>query len=79
MNACLSIKLLTNSCHHVPTNGKELLEHPGKIQFGPEKPFVKLRPAYCVKLDFSYVVKGWKIKMTMKFLALNHLRFEDTK
>ena len=24
--------------------------------FGPEKPFVKLRQAYCVKLVFSYVV-----------------------
>ena len=31
--------------------------------FGPEKPFVKLRPAYSVKLVFSYVVKGIKIKI----------------
>ena len=30
--------------------------------FGPEKPFVKLQPAYSVKLFFSYVVKGIKIK-----------------
>ena len=26
--------------------------------YGPEKPVVKLRPAYFVKLVFSYVVKG---------------------
>ena len=29
--------------------------------FGPEKPFVKLPPAYSVKLIFSYVVTGIKI------------------
>ena len=28
--------------------------------FGPGKPFVKLRPAYSVKMVFSYVVKGIK-------------------
>ena len=47
--------------------------------FGPEKPFVKLRPAYSVKLVFSYVVKGIKIKLTAKFRASIRLRFEDTK
>ena len=47
--------------------------------FGPEKPFVKLRPAYCVKLVFSYVVKGLKIKITAKFRVSRRLRFEDTK
>ena len=31
------------------------------------KPFVKLRPAYSVKLVFSYVVKGIKMKITAKF------------
>ena len=31
---------------------------------GPEKPFVKLRPANSVKLVFSYAVKGIKIKIT---------------
>ena len=45
--------------------------------FGPEKPVVKLRPAYSVKLVFSYVVKG--IKITAKFRASRRLRFEDTK
>ena len=45
----------------------------------PEKPFVKLRPAYFVKLVFSYVVKGIKIKITGKFSASRRLRFEDTK
>ena len=46
--------------------------------FGPEKPFVKLRPAFSGKLVFSYVVKGIKIK-TAKFRASRLLRFEDTK
>ena len=47
--------------------------------FGPEKLFVKLRPAYSVKLVFSYIVKGIKIKITAKFRASKRLRFEDTK
>ena len=49
--------------------------------FGPEKPFVKLRPAYSVKLVFSYVVKGIKIKIkiTAKFRGSGLLSFEDTK
>ena len=47
--------------------------------FGPEKPFVKLWPAYSVKLVFSYVVKGIKIKITAKFRASRRLSFEDTK
>ena len=47
--------------------------------YGPEKPFVKLRSAYIVKLVFSYVVKGIKIKVTAKFRDTEHLRFEDTK
>ena len=47
--------------------------------FGPEKPVVKLWPAYSVKLVFSYVVKGIKIKITAKFRASRRLRFEDTK
>ena len=38
--------------------------------FGPEKPFVKLRPAYSVKLVFSYVVKGIKIKNNFKVSCL---------
>ena len=47
--------------------------------FGPEKPFVKVRPAYSVKLVFSYVVKGIKIKTVAKFRASRRLCFEDTK
>ena len=47
--------------------------------FGPEKPFVKLRPACSVKLVFSYVVKGIKIKITAKFRVSRRLNFEDTK
>ena len=50
-------------------------------RFGPEKPFVKLRPAYSVKLVFSYVVKGMKIKIkiTAKLRASRRLSFQDTK
>ena len=47
--------------------------------FRPKKPFVKLRPAYSLKLVFSYVVKGWKIQMTVKSRASRRLRFQDTK
>ena len=48
--------------------------------FGPtEKSFLKLRHAYSVKLDFSYVAKGIKIKTTAMFHAPRRLRFEDTK
>ena len=47
--------------------------------YGPEKPFVKLRPAYSVKLVFSYVVKGVKVKVTAKFRDTGLLRFKDTK
>ena len=47
--------------------------------FGPEKPFLELRPADSVKLVFSYVVKGIKIKITAKFRVSRRLRFEDTK
>ena len=47
--------------------------------FRARKPFVKLRPAHSVKLVFSYVVKGIKIKITAKFRASRRLHFEDTK
>jgi len=47
--------------------------------FGPEKPFVRLRPAYSVKLVFSYVVTEIKVKIAAKFRASRRLRFEDTK
>ena len=47
--------------------------------FGAEKPFVKLRPAYSVKLVFSYVVKGIKVKITARFRASRRLRSEDKK
>ena len=47
--------------------------------FGPEKPFVKIRLAYSLKLVFSYVVKGIKIKITAKSRASRRLSFKDTK
>ena len=47
--------------------------------YGPEKSFVKLRPAYSVKLVFLFVVKGIKIKINAKFCDTEHFRSEDTK
>ena len=47
--------------------------------FRARKAIRKLRPAYSVKLVFSYVVKGIKIKITTKFRASRRLRFKDTK
>ena len=47
--------------------------------FEPEKPFVKLRLAYSVRLVFSYVVKRIKIKITAKFRSSRRLRFDDRK
>ena len=47
--------------------------------YGHEKPFVKHRRAYSVKLVVSNVVKGIQIKITAKFRDTEHLRFEDTK
>ena len=47
--------------------------------FGSEKPFAKLQSTYSVKLDFSYVVNGIKVKITAKFRASRRLRFADTK
>ena len=47
--------------------------------YEPEKQFVKLRPAYSIKLVFPYVVKAIKIKITAKYRDMEHLRFEDTK
>ena len=44
--------------------------------FGAEKLFVKLGPLYCVKLVFSYVVKGIKIKITSEFRASRRLRLK---
>ena len=47
--------------------------------FGAKKPFVRLGPLYCVKVVFSYVVKGIKIKIAPEFRASRRLRFKDTK
>ena len=56
-----------------------LFDTKGPFLESPEKPLVKLRPAYSVKLIFPYVVKGIKIKITAKFRASRCLHFEDTK
>ena len=59
--------------------GKLDVSRKSRKLFGPEKPFVKLRPTNSVELVFSYVVKGIKFKITAKFRASRRLRFEDTK
>ena len=46
--------------------------------FKPEKPYVKIRPSYSVKLIFSYV-KKYKTIMTAKIRVSRLFRFEDTK
>ena len=61
-----------------------MLETPGARFSKVPKTFrarkaIKLRPAYSVKLVFSCVVKGIKIKITAKFCASRRLSFEDTK
>ena len=40
---------------------------------------MKLRPVHSVKLVFSHVVEGIKMKMTAKFRASRRLCIEDTK
>ena len=54
------------------------LESPENVS-GPKRHSIHLRPAYSLKLVFSYVVKGIKIILTAKFRASGRLRFEDTK
>ena len=43
------------------------------------KPFVKLRSVHSVKLIFSHIVKGIKIKTPAKFRASRRFRLEDKK
>ena len=49
---------------HCESSGLGPVSRKSRELFGPEKPFVKLRPAYSLKLVFSYVVKGIKIKIS---------------
>ena len=48
--------VLVQSSFWVTNNQGPVSRKPREL-FGPEKPFVKVRPAYSVKLIFSYVVK----------------------
>ena len=58
---------------------QQKLETRGPFLDSLEKPFLKLRPAYSIKLVFSHVVKGIKIKIIAMFRASIRLRLEDTK
>ena len=51
----------------------------GPFLESPQKPFVKLLPAYSVKLVFSNVLKVMKIKITARFRASRSRRYEGTK
>ena len=57
------------------TREKGLVSRNFRKLFGPEKPFVKVRATYSVKLVSSYVVKGIKVKITAKFLAARRPSF----
>ena len=75
----LVVIYLVDSAIHLFNNwGLGSFSRNSRKLFGPEKPFVKLRLAYSVKLVFPYV-KGIKIKITAKFRASRRLRFKDTK
>ena len=60
------------STNHAPwaTRVRGPVSTKSRKPFGPKKPFVKLRPAYSIKLVISCVVKGIKIKITAKFWDL---------
>ena len=60
---------------HLHRRGQACVSQKTRKLHEPEKPFVKLRPAYSVKLVFSYVEKGIKMKITAKFRGTEHLRF----
>ena len=71
--------MLVSANHASSNSGLGPVSRKSRKPFGPEKPFVKLRPANFVDLVFSYVVKGIKMKTSSKFRASRRLRFEDTK
>ena len=71
--------IINNVIHPLNNSGLWPVSRKSWKLFGPEKPFLKLRLAHSVKLVFSYVVKGRKIKVTAKFGAQRRLRFENTK
>ena len=60
--------------HLIRLTGLACVSQKTRKLYGPEKPFVKLRPAYSVKLVFLYVVKGIKVKITAKFRDTGLLR-----
>ena len=72
------LQVLCVTCCHTGSLQGHISRKSRKL-FGPEKPLVKLRLAYSVRLIFSYVVKLIKIKITSKFRASSGLCFVDTK
>ena len=70
---------LTWNLIDIPIEVERPVSRKSRKLFGLEKPFLKLRHPYSVKLVFSCIVKGIKINITAKFHASRRLRFEDTK
>ena len=79
---------VASSCSSAPDDTHYIFQHLASLEpvprkprklFRPEKPSVKLRPAYSIKLLFSYVERGIKTDITAKFRASRRLRYEDTK
>ena len=62
--------------HHIVLG---VVSRKSRKRFGPAQQFVKLQPAYSVRLFSSYVVKEIKIKITAKYRGSRRLLFEDTK
>ena len=75
----LSVRAWEHDYRVRPPSVRGAVSRNSRKLFGPEKPFVKLRPVYSVKLVFSYVVKGVKPKVTAKFRASRRLRVKDTR
>ena len=61
------------------TSGQGPVSRKSRELFRARKAILKLRPAYSVKLVFSYVAERIKINITAKFRASRRLHFEDRK
>ena len=74
----ININKNKNNINYSSRSNQGAVSRDSRKLFGPEKPFVKLRPTYSVKLVFSYVVKGIKSKKNGKVSGLETPSFKDT-
>ena len=70
-------RCLSSSKKGLKNSGLACVSQKTRKLYGPEKPFVNLRPAYSVKLVFSYVVKGIKIKITSRHRTPSFWRHKE--